>query len=69
MTTGVMRHRNRLSAALLMVLLGSADVSRAAESVLFNFVRPLDSVQVSLKDAVLPDLQGETNGQGRFSAA
>ena len=66
MTTGVMQHRNRLSAALLMVLLGSADLAPAAESVLFNFVRPLDSVQVTLKDAVLPDLQAETNGQGEI---
>ena len=66
MTTGVMQHRNRLSSALLMVLLGSAGLAPAAESVLFNFVRPLDSVQVTLKDAVLPDLQAETNGQGEI---
>lgn len=66
MTKGVVQLRSQLSSALFAALLGVSSPLTAADEVLFNFVRPLDSVQVSLKDATLPDLQAETNGQGEI---
>ena len=66
MIKGVVQLRSRLSAALFVALLVASSQAMAADQVLFNFVRPLDSVQVILKDAVLPDLQAETNGQGEI---
>jgi len=58
---------NRLSGALLAALLGCSAVAMAEDKqVLFNFVRPLDAVQVTTQDAVLPSVTAEPTPEGEI---
>ncbi|HSX90148.1 MAG TPA: beta-agarase, partial [Pseudomonas sp.] len=47
---------------LLSVLLGYGDALMAGDRQLFNFVKPIDAVQVSTDDAFLPSLIAEPVG-------
>lgn len=53
-----------LPAVALCGLLWHASLQASPAQELFNFVRPLDNVQVQLDNAQLPDLVGEPNQQG-----
>ncbi|WP_410017109.1 beta-agarase [Pseudomonas sp. 5P_3.1_Bac2] len=61
-----MKGKGRLQAGVIaLLLLGqSATVTAEEKQELFNFVRPLDAVQVSTEDADLPNRIGEPTPQG-----
>lgn len=61
---GFMGHERKLQATLLLVLLSVAGVAVAKDETLFNFVRPLDAVQVTTEQANLPELTAEPNAEG-----
>ncbi|MCY1343277.1 Agarase CBM like domain protein [compost metagenome] len=52
---------------VLAILLGMSGIPLAAQAeTLFNFVRPLDSVQVITQDATLPSVTAETSASGEI---
>lgn len=60
-----MRQSSALSKLLMAVLLGVAGTAGAADGQsLFNFVRPLDAVQVTTENASLPSITAETTPEG-----
>ena len=59
-----MGHQKKLQATLLMALLSAAGAAAAKDETLFNFVRPMDSVQVTTEQASLPDLKAEPTADG-----
>lgn len=52
---------------VLAILLGMSGIPLAAQAeTLFNFVRPLDAVQVTTQDATLPSVNAETTANGEI---
>lgn len=52
---------------VLAILLGLSGIPLAAQAeTLFNFVRPLDAVQVTTQDAVLPSVTAESTPEGEI---
>ena len=60
-----MKVKRRLQTAVLVsALVGFSGAAMAKEQELFNFVRPMDAVQVTTQDADLPNRIGEPTPQG-----
>ena len=55
-----------LATACLVAALGVSTVQAAAPQTLYNFVKPMDVVQVTTQDATLPSLTAEVGAGGEI---